>query len=409
MHLAILTRQIGHYHDARYRGAAAMFDRVTVISTANEGGFAQFLAAEKGEDRTPYHIEKLFPDRAAYDAAVAKRELRPVLEQALDKAAPDAIAISGWSNPESFIAIRWARQAGARLVMMSESQGDDAQRSALREAVKKRIVSQCDAALVGGPPHAAYAAQLGISLSNVHLGYNAVDNAHFAKGALEARRNAEAERARLGLPPRYIIASSRFIAKKNLPALVCAYADAVKASALPLPDLVILGDGDAKADIEGAVQANDIAGSVHLPGYRGYEDLPAFYALAELFVHVSTSEQWGLVINEAMASGTPVLVSDTCGAARTLVRDGVSGVVVQPARSSIAAGLTRFFGMTDEERDAVADEAARDVAGWGPDRFGSGMKDAVQSAINAPDRGRLGLIDDAIFSLMEKTIVERVA
>lgn len=405
MHLAILTRQIGHYHDARYRGAAAALDRVTVISTANQGGFAEFLA----EDTGAYAIEKLFPDRSAYDAAVSSGALRAALEGVLEKLSPDVIAISGWSNPESMIAIRWARAKGVRLVMMSETQGDDAARSFLREAVKKRIVSACDAALVGGPPQADYIKQLGIPANRINMGYNAVDNAHFAAGALAARGDSAALRKEHGLPERYMLASCRFITKKNLPNLVSAYADVTSSSDRPLPDLVILGDGETRGQIEQAARDGGVEGRVHLPGYRGYDALPALYALAELFVHVSTVEQWGLVINEAMASGTPVLVSQPCGAARSLVEDGVSGIVVEPTRAGIASGLSRFATMSSEQRDAMADTAALAVADWGPDRFGAGMKAAAQSALAAPARGKLLPWDAAIFAQMEKTIVETVS
>lgn len=405
MHLAILTRQIGHYHDARYRGAAAAIDRVTVISTANQGGFAEFLAADTGA----YAVEKLFPDRAAYDAGVASGALRTRLEETLARLSPDVIAISGWSNPESMIAIRWARERGVRLVMMSETQGDDAARFFLREAVKKRIVSACDAALVGGPPQAAYIRQLGIPESRVFMGYNAVDNAHFAAGALEARSKAEALRKEHGLPDRYILASCRFIAKKNLPNLVSAYADVVGQRDKTLPDLLILGDGDTRAEIEHAARAGGVEAHVHLPGYRGYEVLPALYALADLFVHVSTVEQWGLVINEAMASGTPVLASEPCGATRSLILDGENGIVVAPTREGIAHGLSRFFALSEEQREAMADAAASTIAGWGPDRFGSGMKSAAEAALAAPARGKLAPWDAAIFSKMEKTIVETVS
>lgn len=405
MHVAILTRQIGHYHDARYRGAAQVLDRVTVISTANQGGFAQFLAKDTGA----YAVEKLFPDRTAYDAAVREGRLRAALEDTLERIAPDVIAISGWSNPESMIAIRWARQKGVALVMMSETQADDAARSPLREWVKKRIVSACDAALVGGPPQAAYIQQLGIAAPRIAMGYNAVENDHFTKGAAAARANAQVSRDKHGLPARYILASCRFIEKKNLPALTLAYADAVKASDSETPDLLILGDGETKDQILAAAEAGGVAGRVHLPGYRGYEDLPAFYALADLFTHVSTVEQWGLVINEAMASGTPVLVSQPCGASRTLVEDGISGLVVTPTREAIVQALTRFFTMSGEERKAMAAAAARSVSDWGPERFGSGMKAAASSAMNAPRRGALASWDAAIFKHMEKKIVESVA
>ncbi len=56
-----------------------------------------------------------------------------------------------------------------------------------------------------------------------------------------------------------------------------------------------------------------------LPGFKPYDELPVYYALANAFVHASTSEQWGLVVNEAIATGLPVIVSNRCGCAPELV------------------------------------------------------------------------------------------
>ena len=322
MHLAILTRQIGHYHDARYRGAAAALSNVTVVSTANQGGFAEFLARDIGG----YSVERLFPDRAAYDAAVGEGHLSSVLEATLDGIAPDALAVSGWTTPESVAAISWGRRHGIPIVLMSETQADDAARSFFREAIKRRIVSLCDAALVGGPPQADYAARLGISPQHIHFGYNAVDNDHFAKGAAAARADADAVKATHSLPERYVLASARFIEKKNLPALVTGYAQAVATATGPTPDLVILGDGPTRDAIRAAAAAGGVATRVHMPGFRGYDVLPAYYGLADAFAHVSTVEQWGLVVNEAMAAGLPVIVSTPCGVGRTVVTDGIRAI-----------------------------------------------------------------------------------
>lgn len=408
MHLVILTRQIGHYHDARYRGAAATHECVTVVSSANQGGFAEFLAEDTGD----YAVVRLTENRAAYDRAVAEATIGAKLTDALERLQPDALAVSGWTNPESVAAIGWARARRVPLVMMSETQADDAARSLIAETVKRRIVSLCDAALVGGPPHAAYVTRLGIPSPRVHLGYNAVDNAHFAAGAAAARADAATVRSAHGLPARYLLASARFIAKKNLAALVTAYAaalDGAGGAGGTGPDLVILGDGDTKAEIRAAAEAGGVAGRVHLPGFRGYEALPAYYGLAEAFCHVSTVEQWGLVVNEAMAAGLPVIVSRPCGVGRTVIEDGVSGLLTAPDAASIGAALARLMAMPAEARAAMGRAAAAAIADWGPERFGAGMRAAVESARQAPRRGRPAPWDAAILAHMQRRIIERVA
>lgn len=404
MHLAILTRQIGHYHDARYRAAASVLSRVTVVSTANEGGFKEFLAQDLGG----YAVERLFPDRTAYDAAVRNRRLGQTLEAVLDAIAPDTLAVCGWTNPESVVAIAWGRRRDVPIVMMSETQADDAVRSFFREAIKRHIVSLCDAALVGGPPHASYIAALGIFPDRIHLGYNAVDNDHFSLGAAVARADAESHRAAHGLPDRYVLASARFIAKKNLPALVAGYARAVSASDAQTPDLVILGDGEMRGAITAAAAEGGVSARIHLPGFRGYEILPTYYGLAEAFIHVSTVEQWGLVVNEAMAAGIPVIVSKRCGVGRSVITEGHSGFLIAPDVASIEAAFLRLFAMDQTERSAIGAAAAAAIADWGPARFAAGIKAAVESAQMAPRRGPPRLSDRTILAWMERAVITRV-
>ena len=67
-----------------------------------------------------------------------------------------------------------------------------------------------------------------------------------------------------------------------------------------------------------------------MPGFKQYDELPIYYGLAGAFIHASTTEQWGLVVNEAMAAGLPVIVSERCGCAPDLVENGRNGFTFDP-------------------------------------------------------------------------------
>lgn len=404
MRLLILTLQVSPYHDARYVGALRHFDEVHVVSTVNAGDFDEFVALSTGN----YILHRFFEGSEAYKAAVASGNLVLQVRDTMKRIAPDAVAVAGWTAPESLVALETARSRRIPAVVMSESQADDASRSVLREVLKRRIVSQFDAALVGGPAHRDYASSLGIPLERIFFGYNAVDNAHFTSGAEQARAQETAARRNLNLPNRYVLASGRFIEKKNLPTLVRAYSNARDAVA-GAPDLVILGDGTERVAIERAISETAHGKHIHLPGFRGYGDLPAFYALSEGFVHVSTSEQWGLVINEAMASGVPVVVSDRCGATRTVVEHGVSGFVTDTNVGAIAEALTELFSLSTEARDTMGRAAANAISGWGPDRFGAGMRAAVDAALAARRRGPVSLLNLMLFKYLQRRITETVS
>jgi glycosyltransferase involved in cell wall biosynthesis len=401
----ILTRQIGHYHDARFRAAAARLGNLSVLSLANEGGFGHFLARDPGG----YSIDRLFPDRKAYESAVKSGELFGAVGKALARLAAETVVVSGWAAPESFAAIRWARHNRVPLVIMSESQADDAVRSRFREALKSRIVASCDAALVGGPPHFDYMAALGLPPARIHLGYDVVDNEYFARNADVARRSADHFRTEYGLPDRYILASARFIAKKNLPALVEAFAIAAHGTA-SAPDLVILGDGEERGAIEKAIERTGTGEHVHLPGFIPYDALPIYYGLAEAFAHVSLVEQWGLVVNEAMAAGLSVIVARHNGVARTVVEDGENGFLIDPRSvPDIAAALSRMFAMGPAERSAMGAKGRQAIANWGPARFGAGLRLAIRDAHAAPCKGRLHAWDRWLLDRLAGKLIQKVA
>jgi glycosyltransferase involved in cell wall biosynthesis len=287
---------------------------------------------------------------------------------------------------ESLAAIAWAHRSNVPIVLMSETQRIDGPRARYRELVKSRIVRACHAALVGGREQGDYVRWLGMPGDRIFFGYDAVDNDHFREGADRARASAPELRSALGLPERYLLASARFIAKKNLPRLISAFRDALAHDSAP-HHLVILGDGPERLAIRHAIRQAGLESRVHLPGFQPYERLPAYYGLSEAFIHVSLVEQWGLVINEAAAAGLPLIVSRPCGAAAELIEVGANGLLVDPMdTASIGHALAAIMRAPAGKRTAMGLRSRQIVAAWGPDRFADGLVRAVDAALATPVR-----------------------
>ncbi len=151
-------------------------------------------------------------------------------------------------------------------------------------------------------------------------------------------------------------------------------------------DLVVLGDGPERGKVEQRRAALGLEGSVHLPGFKQYPDLPTYYGLARGFILPSTSEQWGLVVNEAMASGLPALVSHACGSAE-LVRDGESGYRFDP--ESVADVARAMVELTrDGQRGLAMGAAAREAAERvSPAQFAKGLAQAISMGEAHRDAG----------------------
>jgi 1,2-diacylglycerol 3-alpha-glucosyltransferase len=113
--------------------------------------------------------------------------------------------------------------------------------------------------------------------------------------------------------------------------------------------------------------------------------LPAFHGLAGAFGHVGTSEQWRLVVDQAMASGLPMIVSARCDGAPDLVAAGVNGFTFDPYDVNELARLMQPLGaMTAGRRQAMARAGRTIIADWGPDRLADELMQAVQVATRRP-------------------------
>jgi glycosyltransferase involved in cell wall biosynthesis len=387
MRVVVLFDNFGPYHLARLDGV----NKVVSILGIEVAGISREYAWDPGEESGNFRIVRLL--KGATVDSVSKRELCERLSSALGKASPQAVFVPGWSSRAAMASIEWCRTNSVPALMMSESTEWDEPRVSWKEWTKRRIVGMCSAALVGGRPHADYMAKLGMTPDRVFLGYDAVDNEYFTRGAAESRKQKAAIRVKYGLPENYFLASARFIEKKNLPRLLQAYAfyrrrtESQKTrNTTPPWDLVLLGDGELRPKLEALRASLGLNGCVHMPGFKQYPDLPAYYGLASCFVHASTTEQWGLVVNEAMASGLPVTVSNRCGCAVDLVQDGVNGFTFDPHSVEQLAHLMLKISAFRFPLSAFGSKSQEIIANWSTERFSTGLKLAAETAIKVGPR-----------------------
>lgn len=402
--VAVLFFRLGPYHYARIKAASSVL-RISAVEFSDvDPTYAwDAIPGQDGFDRV-----LLFSGDSVESQSTS--HIFEAMDRTLSALDPNAVAIPGWHDRCSIVALRWCILHKVPVILMSESTAWDDKRKPWRELVKKRVVRLGSAGLVGGQGHADYLAQLGLDHDRAFSGYDAVDNHYFAEKAAEIRSQASAVRVQHGLPERYFLASARFVEKKNLMRLVQAYAryralyeDQRPKAAAPAPwSLVLLGEGALKSDLCHRVSDLALQDSVLLPGFKQYHELPVYYALASAFIHTSTTEQWGLVVNEAMASGLPVLVSNRCGCARDLVRDGVNGFTFDPYNQEQIAKLMLKISAADFPQAEFGLASQRIVAEWGPERFANGLQQAVGCAL------RVGpvkptLMDRLLLQLLSET------
>ncbi len=386
MRIAVIVARLGPYHAARLRALSARVGRDNCIAIEVASGTSTY--AWSAVETAEFRRETLF--HGSNYESVSSRNLKRAVVACLDRVEPAAVAINGWGFPEARAALRWCAGREVPAILMSDSQRRGSLRLWPKEQVKKWLVKNYNAALVAGTPHAQYVADLGMSPERIVKGYDVVDNEHFWHGAERARADAEAIRTRLDLPRDYFLCCSRFVRKKGLFELLKAYGQYWRSCPRPW-ELVLVGDGPSKDKLRRERKKLGVEQSVHLVGFKQYEELPAYYGLARAFVFPSLRDTWGLVVNEAMAAGLPVIVSDACGSSSDLVEHGENGFVV-PAGSveDLAAALEQASD-PNSPLESMARRSREIIQEWSPDRFATAIQKAAEIAVNGrPGRAATG-------------------
>jgi 1,2-diacylglycerol 3-alpha-glucosyltransferase len=381
MTFAVCFTNFGPYHLARLRALAGRLseagDRLIAYEVA---GRERSYPWSRSRHEEPFTWITLFPDRVV--ETIEHAACRKAMVQALEHDQPEALGLVGYARPESMAAARWARRRGRPAILLSESQAIDRPHTWWKELIKMQRVRQFDSALVGGPGHHDYLVELGMPADFIALGYNAVDNDYFAN---RARSWLENPTGRSGLPEApFFLTVCRFAPEKNLIRLIRAFARH-RAQSQPCTawDLVLCGDGPSAGEVEDAITRSGCEQWIHRPGFLQADALSRYYAHAAAFVLPSLSEPWGLVVNEAAASGLPLLVSSRAGCAATLVPEpaGTTGGRFNPLDvEEMTTKLAWMAASGEHDRQAMGARAAEIVSSWGPDRFARGTMEALQFA-----------------------------
>jgi 1,2-diacylglycerol 3-alpha-glucosyltransferase len=305
--------------------------------------------------------------------------LNTEVSASLKKFSPEVIICGGYNYVASWQALMWARRRRVRFVLWSESNAHDARANRLPvEFLKAYFRERCDGFVVPGKSAFEYLRMLEASADRIFTAPNAVDNAFFAAQAEKMKLQPDALRAKFGLPKRFILFVGRLVAEKGIFDLLHAYAkleDVLRSEV----GVVFAGDGVSREEL--AQQAKAISpGVVCFPGFAQREDLAGLYALAEALVLPTHSDPWGLVVNEAMACGLPIIVTDVAGCSADLVEDKWNGYVV-PARDpeQLSAAINSLV-LYPELRQSMSARSSERIRNYSPEACADGLAGAAVPA-----------------------------
>jgi len=251
---------------------------------------------------------------------------------------PDVVNVSGYYEPAMNTVIFYCRLVGIKVIISVDSTEEDKPNLWWKEAIKRFVVNRAQGFFCYGSKAAEYMLKLGAKPKQILLENNAVDNQTVSSVYQEAYMNREVEKEKYDLRPYNFIYTGRLMTIKNVDNLLIAFSK-LKAKEW---GLVILGDGAEGEKLRKYVADNQLEGVRFIEGQAWY-NVPKFMALGDVFVLPSYSEPWGLVVNEAMVSGMPVIVSNKCGSSHDLVKNEQNGYIFNPYDTHELTAIMRKF------------------------------------------------------------------
>jgi glycosyltransferase involved in cell wall biosynthesis len=272
----------------------------------------------------------------------------------------EAVVLQGaWETPAFWQLKRAARRRRIRSILFYEGNSQSIRHSrGVIATARSTFMRGVDAVVTPGPAASAAVASHGVDPGRIVESVNVVDVAAFHAAASGTRSQA-ADGGDRG--HRYLVAA-QLIERKNIAEIITAFADIRQEG----DSLTIAGRGPLDHVLRGLATELRLDHSVQFVGHQSETGLQQLYAVSHSLVLASHEEVWGLVANEALASGMHVVVTSNCGVAASLT--GMAGAFIcppgrEPLGQAMAASRARWTGWIDQPQilEHDGDRFARDL------------------------------------------------
>ncbi len=287
-----------------------------------------FLARMAGERKWNINTKEIFFSFDTTPAVIIPYPrsfpllFNPQLLQKLCRINPDTIICGGIHHPSYLLTLCYALFAGKRFILWNESHENSVRIKHRLAVFYRRMFIRCSSGyLAFGTQAEKFLLKLGAAPDKIFVTPNAVDNEFFIRETEKFRAQKNELKQARSFPRLISLYVGRLIHSKGVETLLEAF------SKLPFQQamgLIIVGDGAQENEYKRFCRTHHLR-NVFFEGFKQQSELPYYYGISDLLVMPSFRDEWGLVLNEAMASGLPVIASDAAGGAQDLIHDGING------------------------------------------------------------------------------------
>lgn len=296
----------------------------------------------------------------------------------LKKDNPEVIITIGWNYLAAFFAFIFAKLFRKKYVIWSEStKYEKSIQRKLTLPLIKLIVKKSDYLIAAGTRAGQYLLSLGADKKKIKTAFYTIDTERFIKLAEEYKKETVKIRKKHHLSPKQkiVLYVGGFLERKGIKLLL------ELARLMRNEDEIVfmfVGFGPLLDEMRQFKKRNSLE-NIMIVGFIKNEEIMKYYVTCDLFILPSFEETWGLVVNEAMCAGKPVLVSKYAGSFRDLVKDGGNGYVIDPHKSYLIRNKIIKLLSNDKLRDRMGRESSRIIKGINIDQNINVIKEVLLS------------------------------
>lgn len=308
-------------------------------------------------------------------------DVNPSVVTELRKGQFDAIWLSGHNSITHLMAVAAAKLTRTKVLMRAETHLK-LQRGGFKKRFRKLIMSSfyrfVDVGLPIGTLNAEFYQAHGISAENLSLVPYAVDNQFFVERVAQADPQMVRNRLGVSADKPIILFASKLIGRKRPLDLLKAFHQlqtrGVDAA------LVYVGSGELEVTLKQYAQTHNVR-DVIFCGFQNQTELPSFYAAADVFAFPTENEPWGLVLNEVMCAGLPIVASAEIGAVPDLVHHGENGLLFEAGDvAQLSAHLETLVANTNL-RTAMGARSLEIIEQWSYTQCVEGIVAALEKTV----------------------------
>lgn len=305
----------------------------------------------------------LFPNQSADDLspnAIAKK-----LFTVADQLNADVIIGPSIVFYAGALGLRWAKQNNKHFIMFDDGKTSQIKRNPVVQFVKDLLIGQCDGLWLPTRNYLKEYTAFQQKSSVILYGFDCVDNSLFKNPVVPEMDN------------KAIICVARLVPVKNLDNLLRAWQRVENAGANY--ELLIVGDGPEQAGLT-TIHEQLALTSVKFLGAVDNGSISGLYHKADALILASAWESWGLVVNEAMAAGLPVLLSEKVNAGESLLKEGGNGYNFVPMDiDNMANAILKYIRLPISEKKQMSRMSLDLIDGMSYEKMGQQLLAAISS------------------------------